>query len=457
MAASASIMSGPGTVETEPPRQAWLVFCLTMISMLAMIDKNIIQLMVGSIKRDIGLSDSEISLLIGAAFAIANIATILPAGWLADRVSRKGLIGGGVAIWSLATASGGLAGSFSTLFLSRAVVGSGEGLIPPACYSMIVDGVSPRRRGRALAVYSMATSAGAGISLILGGTLIGVIAAYGITTIPLIGPIHPWQLALVIIGLGGLAFFLLVLPTLPKVGRRLSPGSGTTTFGDAWRFARERKTIFGPLLLYSISQSMIMATNAAWLPALIERKFEMSPQQFGPILGALLLVCGPLGLWFAGAAIDRLEQRKGAAAPIVAVAGATMFMAATIGIGQAPTFVSFLAIDAIGVMMSTTIFLVVTSTIIAQEAPPNMVGKLTSMFLLAQGVAGPALAPTLAALMSDYGFTEGGNGLGDAISSIGAGCGVIGIVAAIRLYRNRVRLNRVRLHPASSFADGSPV
>jgi MFS family permease len=415
-----------------------LVFGLTLVSMLAMIDKNLIQLMVGSIKRDVGLTDSQISLLIGAAFAVANIATSLPAGWLADRVGRKALIGGGALLWSLATVAGGLSGTFATLFWARAAVGCGEGLIPPASYSLIGDGVAAPRRGRALAVYSMATTAGAGISLIICGALIGAIVAYGVKTVPVIGPIRPWQLALVIIGFAGLPV-LLVLPTLPAVERRVAPVSqATRSFADAWRFAWRRKALFGPLLVYSVTQSMIMATNGAWVPALTERKFSMSPQQFGPIMGVLLLLCGPLGLWLAGAAIDRLQQRVKPGAPIVAIASAAALMLATVGIGQAPTFGAFLAIEALA-MMSTTTFLVVTSTIVAQDAPANMVGKIMSIFLFAQGLAGPALAPTIAAFMSDYNFAQGSNALGNSISTIGACCGVVGLAMAILLYRTGAR------------------
>jgi MFS family permease len=88
-------------------RQWLLVAILTSVSMLAMIDKNLLQLMVDPIKADLGLSDVQISLILGAAFALANLAASLPAGWLADRGNRSLIIGSGVVIWSVATAASG--------------------------------------------------------------------------------------------------------------------------------------------------------------------------------------------------------------------------------------------------------------------------------------------------------------------------------------------------------------
>ena len=198
----AAVPAGAGGLSA---RQQWgLVTTLTVVSMLAMIDKNLIQLMVDPIKADLGLTDVQISLLIGAAFAIANLAASLPAGWLADRTSRRMLIGSGVVIWSIAAAAGGLARSFGGFFAVRAAVGFGEGLIPPACYSLMRDGIDGSRRGRALAVYSMAITAGAGLALVVCGALIAAIVAQGIDRVPLIRAIRPWQLTLMAIGIAGL-------------------------------------------------------------------------------------------------------------------------------------------------------------------------------------------------------------------------------------------------------------
>ena len=421
----------------RPARQWWTVGCLTAVSMLALIDKNLIQLMVGPIKQDLGLTDVQISLLIGAAFGVANIAAGLPAGWLADRFNRRGLVGLGVLAWSVGTAACGLTRSYAGLFAARAGVGVGEGIIPPACYSLMRDGVDENRRGRAFAIYSTATTTGAGIALVVAGALIAAIAARGIDAVPLFGPIHPWQLALVIIGLVGLPMTLLVL-TLPQVGRT-RPATGEraveSSFGDALRFFRSRASVFVPLMVYSVMHSMLMATMGSWMPALIGRKFGMSPQQLGPVLGVLLIVCGPAGLAVVGTAIDRLHKARRPGAAMVGLAGALVFAAAGAVMPQVGSLAEFWPVETL-VLLSTTPFLVVTAAVVAEQAPAHMTGKLMAIFLFVQGLLGPSLAPTLAAVLSDHVFTGEANALGNAITTSAITYGGIAVVAVALLWRN---------------------
>ena len=115
----------PGATFARP----WLlVGCLTVTSMLALIDKNVITLMVGGVKTSFGLSDTQVGLVVGVAFALANLAISLPAGWLADRGDRRAIVACGVVIWSIMAATCGAANGFLQLFLARAGVGIGEGL-----------------------------------------------------------------------------------------------------------------------------------------------------------------------------------------------------------------------------------------------------------------------------------------------------------------------------------------
>ena len=419
----------------SPRQQWWIVAVLTTLSMLAMLDKNLIQLMVTPIRHDLGLTDVQISLVIGAAFAVANIAAGLPAGWLADRISRRGLVGTGVIVWSLATASSGVARSFGGLFAARAAVGVGEGIIPPSCYSLLRDGVEPGKRGRALAIYSTAQTAGAGIALVVAGALIGAIAARGIDRLPLVGPIHPWQLALAIIGILGLPVTLLVL-TLPRVGRaRAAARPEESSFADAIRFVLARWPVFLPLLIYSVSHAMLMAVMGSWMPALIGRKFGLAPQQLGPILGVLLILCGPGGLAVVGVLIDRLHRAGRPGAAMVGVWGAAVFALAGAIMPQLASLDAFWPVETL-VLLSTTPFLVVTAAIVSEQAPPHMVGKLMAMFLFVQGLAGQALSPTLAALLSDRVFRGQANALGNAITTSAIIYGGVGFAMAVLLWWN---------------------
>ena len=425
---------GSDSTRSTAGREWWLVVCLTIVSMLAMIDKNLIQLMVTQIKLDIGLTDVQISVLIGAAFAVANMLAGLPAGWLADRISRRGIVITGVIVWSLATSTSGLVTTYMGLFLARATIGLGEGVIPPAAYSLLRDGVATVRRARALALYSAATTAGAGIALVTVGALIGFITSHGIESIPVVGAIRPWQLALVLIGLAGLPVGLLLV-SLPKVERQHSQAAvSTTSFGDAIRFMTERRRVFVPLIVYGLMHSMMMATMGSWVPALIGRKFGLPPQQLGAILGSMLIVLGPGGLMIVGWAIDRLQSRGLPSAPVVAFAGSLILAGAAVAMPQIETLALFWPIEAI-VVAVTTPFLVVTSVVAAQETPPQMLGKVMAIILFLQALVGPACAPTIAALFSDHVYVGSPNALGNAISTVAAVYGSIGTVMAFVLWR----------------------
>ena len=426
--------SGVAAARNSTRREWWLVACLTVVSMLAMIDKNLIQLMVTQIKQDIGLTDVQVSVLIGAAFAVANMLAGLPAGWLADRVSRRGIITTGVIVWSLATSASGLVATYMGLFLARATIGLGEGVIPPAAYSLMRDGVAPVRRARALAFYSAATTAGAGIALVTVGALIGVITSHGIDSIPIIGAIRPWQLALLLIGLAGLPVSLLLV-SLPKVERQQSPQAmSETSFGDAVRFMKGRSHVFAPLIIYGVMHSMMMATMGSWVPALISRKFGLPPQQLGGILGAMLIVLGPGGLMIVGSMIDRLQSRGLPGAPLVACVGSIILTGVAVVMPQIDTLALFWPAEAL-VIAVTTPFLVVTAVVAAQETPPQMLGKVMAIILFLQALFGPACAPTIAALFSDGVYAGGPNALGNSISTVAAVYGCIGTVMAFVLWR----------------------
>ena len=119
---------------------------------LSFVDRQILGLMVDPIRRDLGLSDLQIGLLQGVAFALLYATLGVPFGMSVDRWSRRNLIIGGVITWSIATALCGLAGSFATLFAARVLVGVGEATLSPAVHSYLSDAYPPHRLARAMAV-----------------------------------------------------------------------------------------------------------------------------------------------------------------------------------------------------------------------------------------------------------------------------------------------------------------
>src|SRR5690606_31255790 len=147
---------------------AWTTVTILMLAyVLSFIDRQILSLLVEPIKRDMVISDTQMSLLMGLSFALFYTICGIPLGRLADTKSRRGLIAIGVLLWSAATAACGLAKMYWHFLLCRIGVGVGEAALSPAAYSLIADSFPPERRATAISVYSMGIYLGSGMALLL--------------------------------------------------------------------------------------------------------------------------------------------------------------------------------------------------------------------------------------------------------------------------------------------------
>src|SRR5512139_54192 len=135
-----------------PPRQAWYtVGVLAVVTTFALLDQNILVLLIQQIKADFQLTDSQAGLLLGPTQAIFYALVAVPFSRYIDRWTRKWIIAGGLIVWSLATAASGLAANFTQLFVARVVVGAGESVNGPTAYSMVADSFPRHRLPRAVA------------------------------------------------------------------------------------------------------------------------------------------------------------------------------------------------------------------------------------------------------------------------------------------------------------------
>ncbi len=402
-----------------------MVAVLTIFSMLAAADKNFLTLMVADIKADLGVSDVQVGLLIGLAFAVSNVAISVPAGWLADRGNRRLIVAGGVAIWSAMAAACGLAASYGQLFLARVGVGLGEGISPPASYSLIRDGVAPQRRGVAYAVYSIGGAVGSGIAFLIGGFLIRWIETLDLSAVSLLSSLHAWQVALIVIGLAGLPLAVLAF-SFSEPGRHVDPSRGRIGMKAAWHLARRRWRVLLPLLIFSVAQAMLTYGLTAWVPALLQRTFGLPPRSFGPMLGLILMIGAPIGLVGAGLLMDRLSRRGPAIAAIVS--SAAVMLAGALA-PQVPSIGYYWIFQAI-IIMASTVFMPVTSTVVAREMPASAIGITMATFLFVQGIMGAGLGPVVVAVITEHVFTGSAHAINAAITTASLLLGVITLAAA---------------------------
>ena len=179
--------------------------------MVAFIDRQILSLLIQPIKEDLGITDTQIGLLAGLAFAIFYSFIGIPIAKLADKQNRVTIISLGVALWTFMTALCGLTKTYFYLFLARIGVGVGEAALSPAAYSMIADYFPKEKLGRAIGIYVIGLYLGAGIAMLVGSAVISLVSSLPPIDLPYYGNIKPWQLTFLLVSIPGILVLLLML------------------------------------------------------------------------------------------------------------------------------------------------------------------------------------------------------------------------------------------------------
>lgn len=267
--------------QREASGYSWYVLCvLVVVYILNFIDRQIMSILAVDIKADLGLTDSDMGFLGGAAFAVFYALFGIPLGRLADNWSRVKLLSAGLALWSLMTALSGFARNQVELTLARMGVGVGEATASPTAYSLIADYFPKRQRATALAIYSSGLYIGGGVSLFIGAlTLKSWNEAYpGGGPLGLVG----WQAAFLAVGIPGILVALWVT-TLREPKRGAMDGLETESASAPFRtFASDLSMIVPPFTLIGASKrgfgalainiiaGIALATFAWWMVGLTD-------------------------------------------------------------------------------------------------------------------------------------------------------------------------------------------
>lgn len=310
------------------PAVAWFAIGVLVLAFIFSIaDRIIISLLVDPIKTDLGLSDSDMGLMMGPAFALFYALMGLPIGRMVDKYSRRTIVGAGIFLWSIMTAVCGLTRSFWELFLARVGVGVGEATLSPAAYSIIADSFPKEKLGRALGVYQSGAFFGVGFALIFGGLAIQFAATADDISLPLVGVVAPWQLAFIAVGLPG----ILVAAMMFLVKEPIRQGIASATedeisLGQAFKFAFSRWRVFIAHYSGFALLALPMTTLATWVPAYFIRVVGFTPPETGFKLGLIILICSPVGVIAGGWLADSLFKKGIKDAALRVAVGAAVFM-----------------------------------------------------------------------------------------------------------------------------------
>jgi MFS transporter, Spinster family, sphingosine-1-phosphate transporter len=413
--------------------KAWGLVCvLAVLNTLATIDRNVIVLLLRPIQSSLVLTATQVSFAVGTSFAIASLAAGLVAGWMADRLDRRWVIASAVLLWSTFAMFTGTAGSFLALLFLRGGVGLTEGLLPAAGYSLMRDRIAPSHQARAFSVFSMGPLVGSGLAFIIGGALIGLVARWNPSRLLLLGPLPQWGIVLLLVGLPGLVLAAAPLLFAPDRRARRSAIQNRRDPGF-WAEVRQNRRPYAWLATLGVAHAMLTGSLNFWVPTLLDAKFHLTPPQIGLVLGPLLLVLGPVGLYAAGLATDRLEAAGRSGPGVIALLVATGLFVFAVIHPLAPTPTMFWIFQGALILFATT-YLVLTSMVVAQLASPSTMGRTLAIFLVVYGVLGGGLAPISTALAIDHLFAGFAHPIPMAMSIVHGLYGLLGIAGALGLY-----------------------
>lgn len=394
-------MNNAQTAPYPRPALRWyMVVLLTLSYFISYIDRTVIGLLVEPMKADLDLTDGQMGLLLGLAFGIFYATMGLPLGWLADRARRVTIVSCAIALWSAATAFCGLASNYMQLFLLRMSVGVGEAALSPCTMSMIADSFPKEKRGKAIAVYSMALSLGTATAYYAIGALLATLRGVDVLVWPLVGAIRPWQAVFIIVGLPGLLLSLAMLTVKEPVRRDLKQGTSTAPWHMLRYLSSNWKTYVTFVLPFCLMTTI--AYTHFWLPAMFSRSWGMDTPEFAQIKAVVTLFCAPATVFAAGALSDYLVRRGRDNAPLlIAVAGMFLFAPTTIFIGLMPGAVSAfvaLGISLVGIATTTSTGL----TALLMITPAQFRGQISAVYYMAISITGLTLGPSTVGWLSDW-------------------------------------------------------
>jgi len=401
-----------GAAPVVSTAHAWYaVLVLTLANVSGFVDRQILSLLTVPLKRDLHLSDTQVSLLIGLGFAVFYSVLGLPIGRWVDRGMRPRIVALGAALWSLMTLLTGITRGYTQLFLARVGVGVGEATLGPAAVSIIADQFPREKLGTAMSTYMVGTFAGSGVAYALGAYIVGRVDQPGMITLPLIGEIFPWQTVFFWIGAPGLLVALLALSIRePRRAMAASvPSSSSASaagFSDVWQYVRRNLRTIGALSLGFAFSASVNYGVGAWMAAFFVRTHGWSIEQAGTLQGVLTFTIGPIGVMAGGRLNDWLARRGHVDAPLrVGLLGA-LGMAVFAGLYPAVPSAMLAGVLLVPVNLFAAMPWGAANAAIAEAMPARLRGQGSAIYQLVVNLVSGVLGPTAVALLTDRLFGD---------------------------------------------------
>jgi len=439
-------MTDPASPSPARPAQTaarWGLFVLTLVNLFNYLDRYVVSALVESLKKDpqLHLSDAQLGAL-ATGFIVVYMLTSPIFGTLGDRGKRPRLIAMGVAVWSIATAMGGLARSFATLFTARSAVGVGEAAYGTVSPALLADYFPAERRGRVFAVFFAAIPIGSAAGYVLGG---------------LVDHRFGWRTAFFVAGLPGLLLAWLTSRLVDPPRGAQDAGSGAVHVHAHAGTGRTALAAYAALLrnvpyvltvLGYAAYTFALGALAFWTPAFLERERGLERLDATVQFGVIVVVTGFVGTFFGGWLGDRLLRRfrqsylwVSGASTLAAVPFAWIAFTAH----DRTVYTAAIVAAEILVFMSTG----PVNSAIVNEVEPDRRATAVALSILAIHLLGDVPSPPLIGFLSDA------SSLGRAMLVLPVAFAASGLIWLFAAYRGE-RGGRLTASPAPSPSSPPP-
>ncbi|TXN70037.1 MFS transporter [Methylobacterium sp. WL6] len=403
---------------------------LASTQLFAFSDRFLITVIATPLKHDLMLSDAEIGLLQGSAFALLYAGALPGFGAIADRGHRRLVLLASLVTWTIATIACGLSGSFAALFASRLLLGLGQSGITPAALSLLAVRIERAQLGRGISLLTAGGTLGRSLAFLVGGATLGWLSGRAGIAIPGFGTLAPWQALFVLAALPNLVLLAFIWriaepsqPVVPVARPKWSRVVG-------WMI--RRRGAYLPHAAAATAAILMGQTLTAWAPTFYVRTHGVTPAESGLVLGLVVLVTAPIGHVVGGIVLDRVRRTNPRAAPLMLGLGllfalpATATMALAPGLG--PSLAGFAAlVVALGFCSPPGLAGIQFLT------PVALRGRVSGVFIAFVTLVALGAGPALLGLLNDRVF--GTDGIGRAFVALYAVVGSLGVVFALMAAR----------------------
>lgn len=413
----------PSSVQERTPVRAWYSLAvLTIVTLIAFVDRNILLLQAETIRKVMSLSDLQLGLLQGTAVAAFAALATFPLGWLADRYDRRAVLAGCALFWSAAVVGCGMAQTYEQLLLASALVGAGEAGLVPIAYAMIPDMFAEKKRPVANSVFALASMSATSLAMALCGQVIGMVDTLRASLPFGLEVLESWRLSFFAVALPAPILALLIATIYVRPGARAAAVKALHDKDQAGAITKLSENVAallphlrqnrGTFLLFSGGMFAALFGFAAignWLPVIYLRNYGVSAKDLGAALGVIALIAVFIGFPVSVYGTRYFRNRIGPGVNIRSLWLTCVFAVIATALMVFATSARQMFIIHGAYLVTLTAALLVYPTTLQALAPRHLRARTVALVGMISS-SGAAIAPPVTGFVSDH-MKDNPNGL----------------------------------------------